>query len=115
MVSCTTGLAGSASDQQHWGNVYQTLPTYYPADSLMNEKRLRTASRLAGPVRSVLRCGFVPQAAADLQDLEPYCDSGQTPTTGECLPRPDSVDIQDAPGADPTVPLGVDPETAPAI
>ena len=81
----------------------------------MKSALARTRAALAGSalIGTVLWLG--PPASADPEDLEPYCDGGQTPTTGECLPRPDSVDIEDAPGADPTVPLGVDPETAPAI
>lgn len=58
---------------------------------------------------------IAPHSGADPEDLEPYCDSGITPTTGECLPRPDSPSVDDAPGADPNIPLGVDPESVPVI
>jgi hypothetical protein len=39
-----------------------------------------------------------PHAAADPEDLEPYCTSGQVPESGECLPQPDDVYIDDGPG-----------------
>ena len=56
-----------------------------------------------------------PCAAADPQDLEPYCTSGQEPTTGECLPNPGGVYTNEAPGAGPLVPSGLDPASVPAI
>ena len=56
-----------------------------------------------------------PAAGADPADLEPYCTGGQEPTTGECLPQPGGVYTDNAPGADPNVPLGVDPESVPAV
>jgi len=37
------------------------------------------------------------------------------PDTGECLLQPQSVYIDDAPGASPQVPLGLDPESVPAV
>jgi hypothetical protein len=54
-------------------------------------------------------------AAADPEDLEPYCTGGQVPETGECLLQPQSVYIDDAPGADPEMPTGLDPESVPAV
>jgi len=56
-----------------------------------------------------------PDAAADPEDLEPYCTGGQVAETGECLPPPESVYIDDAPGANPEMPMGLDPETVPAV
>ena len=56
-----------------------------------------------------------PNAAADPEDLEPYCSAGQIPTTGECLPVPGRAYTNDAPGADPDVALGLDPESVPVI
>ncbi len=56
-----------------------------------------------------------PIAGADPQDLEPYCTGGQEPTTGECQAPPGDVYIDDAPGPDPHVPVGLDPETVPAV
>jgi len=56
-----------------------------------------------------------PDAAADPEDWEPYCTGGQVPETGECLLQPQSVYIDDAPGANPEMPLGVDPESVPVV
>ena len=56
-----------------------------------------------------------PIAAADPNDWVPYCTAGQIPDPGECLPAPNSVYIDDAPGANPEIPLGVNPESVPAI
>lgn len=56
-----------------------------------------------------------PLAAADPNDWVPYCTAGQIPEPGECLPAPNSVYIDDAPGANPEIPLGVNPESVPAI
>lgn len=56
-----------------------------------------------------------PNAAADPEDWEPYCTGGQVPETGECLLQPQSVYIDDAPGANPDMPLGVDPESVPVV
>ena len=56
-----------------------------------------------------------PIAAADPADWEPYCTGGQVPETGECLLQPQSVYIDDAPGANPDMPLGVDPESVPVV
>ena len=56
-----------------------------------------------------------PNAAADPEDWEPYCTGGQVPETGECLLQPQSVYIDDAPGANPEMPLGVDPESVPVV
>lgn len=56
-----------------------------------------------------------PTAAADPQDLEPYCTAGQVPATGQCKPLPGDVYTDDAPGADPQLPLGLDPGSVPAV
>lgn len=56
-----------------------------------------------------------PAASADPEDLEPYCTAGQEPTTGECQQQQGEVYVDDAPGADPLVPVGVDPESVPAV
>ena len=56
-----------------------------------------------------------PAATADPEILEPYCTSGQVPTTDACRPVPDEVYTNDAPGADPDVPVGLDPETVPDV
>jgi len=57
----------------------------------------------------------VPNASADPTDLEPYCTGGQMPETGECLLQPQSVYIDGAPGANPQMPTGLDPESVPAV
>jgi hypothetical protein len=54
-------------------------------------------------------------AGADPDDLTPYYSSGQVPTAGECKPQPGAVYTDDAPGADPGVPVGLDPGTVPAV
>lgn len=56
-----------------------------------------------------------PAAGADPEILEPYCTSGQVPTTDACKPAPGEVYVNNAPGADPDVPLGLDPETVPDV
>ena len=56
-----------------------------------------------------------PNAAADPEDWEPYCTGGQVPETGECLLQPQSVYIDDAPGANPQMPVGLDPESVPVV
>jgi len=56
-----------------------------------------------------------PNASADPEDLEPYCTGGQVPDTGECLLQPQSVYIDDAPGANPQMPTGLDPESVPVV
>ena len=56
-----------------------------------------------------------PIAAADPDDWVPFCTAGQIPEPGECLPAPNSVYIDDAPGANPEIPLGLNPESVPAI
>jgi len=56
-----------------------------------------------------------PAAGADPEILEPYCSEGQVPTTGECKPAPSEAYVNDAPGADPDVAVGLDPESVPVI
>ena len=54
-------------------------------------------------------------AAADPDILTPNCTSGQLPETGECKPDPGTGQPEGVPGPLPEVPLGIDPESAPAI
>ena len=56
-----------------------------------------------------------PIVAADPNDWVPYCTAGQVTKPGECLPAPNSVYIDDAPGANPEIPLGLNPEMVPAV
>ena len=72
---------------------------------------LATAAALSAAVAG-LTAG---QAGADPQDLEPYCMAGQVPTTGACLPDPNQPFSDDAPGANPQIPLGLTPGSVPAI
>ena len=58
---------------------------------------------------------FAPNAVADPEDLEPYCTSGQVPETGSCLIQPERVYTDDAPGAGPEIPMGLNPLTVPAV
>ncbi|MCB0924598.1 MAG: hypothetical protein KDB50_08705 [Mycobacterium sp.] len=56
-----------------------------------------------------------PQAGADPDILTPDCSSGQIPETGECQPEPNDVYVDNAPGPDPEVPVGLNPESVPAV
>jgi hypothetical protein len=56
-----------------------------------------------------------PHAAADPQDLVPYCSGDQTPMDDNCRPMSHQVFTHDAPGADPDVPLGVTPGEDPVV
>jgi hypothetical protein len=54
-----------------------------------------------------------PQAAADPDQLVPYCSGDQTPMDASCRPMPHQVFTDDAPGANPDVPLGTNPGVEP--
>ena len=54
-----------------------------------------------------------PLAAADPQDLVPYCSGDQTPMDDNCRQMAHQVFTDDAPGANPDVPLGVNPGEEP--
>jgi hypothetical protein len=56
-----------------------------------------------------------PQAAADPDQLVPYCSGDQTPMDATCRPMPHQVFTEDAPGANPDVPLGTNPGAEPVI
>ncbi|HOB48427.1 MAG TPA: hypothetical protein PKK01_03825 [Mycobacterium sp.] len=56
-----------------------------------------------------------PQAGADPEDLEPTCTSGQVPQAGACKPPSTGDTSGSAPGADPQIPLGLTPESVPAV
>lgn len=56
-----------------------------------------------------------PPAGADPDDLEPTCSSGQVPQAGACKPQSNGVQTGDAPGANPEIPLGLNPESVPAV
>ncbi|WP_240163931.1 hypothetical protein [Mycolicibacterium sphagni] len=58
----------------------------------------------------------VPQAAADPEDRVPYCSAGQDPMNSNCRPAPYQETSEDsAPGANPDLPLGLNPGVQPAI
>lgn len=57
----------------------------------------------------------VPQASADPEDHVPYCSAGQTPANNNCRPAPNQQTDDDAPGANPDLPTGVNPGVAPAV
>ena len=56
-----------------------------------------------------------PQAAADPDQLVPYCSGDQTPMDVSCRPMPHQVFTDDAPGANPDVPLGTNPDLEPIV
>ncbi|HPY23139.1 MAG TPA: hypothetical protein PLK19_02310 [Mycobacterium sp.] len=55
-----------------------------------------------------------PSAGADPEDLLPDCSSGQVPQAGACK-APSGTGHGDAPGANPEIPLGLNPESVPAV
>jgi len=58
----------------------------------------------------------VPQAAADPEDRVPYCSAGQDPMNSNCRPAPyQETSEGSAPGANPDLPIGLNPGVAPAI
>jgi hypothetical protein len=56
-----------------------------------------------------------PHAAADPDQLVPYCSGDQTPMDANCRPMPHQVFTDDAPGANPDVPLGTNPGEEPVV
>ena len=56
-----------------------------------------------------------PHAAADPDQLVPYCSGDQTPMDANCRPMPNQVFTDDAPGANPDVPLGINPGDEPLV
>ncbi|MBI3217476.1 MAG: hypothetical protein HYZ38_26985 [Mycobacterium sp.] len=55
-----------------------------------------------------------PMATADPQDLVPWCSGDQTPMDTNCRVAPTQEFTDAAPGANPDVPLGVNPGQVPA-
>jgi hypothetical protein len=55
-----------------------------------------------------------PQAAADPQDLVPYCSGDQTPMDDNCRPMAHQ-EFTHGSGLDPSLPSGLDPGNAPVI
>jgi hypothetical protein len=69
----------------------------------------------AAGVMAVAALLAAPHAAADPEDYEPYCTSGQVPELGACKSLPGTVYVDDAPGANPQIPIGLNPESVPAV
>lgn len=55
------------------------------------------------------------QAAADPDDLVPYCSGAETPMNNGCRYAPDQGYMDSAPGANPDLPLGLNPGNPPAV
>lgn len=69
-------------------------------------------------VASLLTFGALVAAApahADPEDLLPWCSAGETPTNNNCRATEQQDSSDTAPGADPEIPLGVNPGVAPIV
>ena len=73
------------------------------AASLLAVSPLTTAVTTASP------------ASADPEDLVPWCTADQTPTDSNCRPSEDQGYSENAPGANPELPTGVNPGVAPIV
>ena len=57
-----------------------------------------------------------PHAAADPEDHVPYCSGDQTPMDDNCRLMPHQIFThEDAPGANPELPSGLDPGSEPVV
>ena len=54
-------------------------------------------------------------AAADPQDLVPYCSGDQTPMDDNCRPMPHQIFTHEGTGTSPDLPSGVDPGSVPVV
>ncbi|MCV7179466.1 hypothetical protein [Mycolicibacterium sphagni] len=58
----------------------------------------------------------VPQAAAEPEDHVPFCSAGQSPVNSNCRPAPNQETSDGvSPGANPDLPIGLNPGVQPAI
>ncbi len=58
----------------------------------------------------------IPQAGADPDDHVPYCSAGQDPMDSNCRSAPYQETSEDSsPGANPDLPVGLNPGVQPAI
>ncbi|AKK30827.1 hypothetical protein [Mycobacterium sp. EPa45] len=57
----------------------------------------------------------IPPAAADPEDHVPYCSGDQTPMNSNCQYAPEQGFMHGSPGANPDVPLGLNPGVEAAI
>jgi hypothetical protein len=68
----------------------------------------RTLAWRAAAAGAAAAIAFAPPALADPRDWVPWCSGDQTPADNNCRTPPvDSFIYDDAPGANPQVPLGV--------
>jgi len=56
-----------------------------------------------------------PHAAADPQDLVPYCSGDQTPMDTNCRQVPHQIFTHEGTGVDPNLPYGLDPGSEPVV
>ena len=56
-----------------------------------------------------------PDAAADPQDLVPYCSGDQTPMDTNCRQMPHQIFTHEGSGVDPNLPYGLDPGSEPVV
>jgi hypothetical protein len=56
-----------------------------------------------------------PHAAADPQDLVPYCSGDQTPMDDNCRQMAHQIFTHDGSGVDPDLQSGVDPGSVPVV
>lgn len=54
-------------------------------------------------------------ANADPEDLLPWCSAGENPANNNCRATDQEDSSVDAPGANPEIPLGVNPGVAPIV
>jgi len=69
-------------------------------------------------VAILLTAGALSAAAsanADPEDLLPWCSPGQTTANNNCRAAEQQHPADSAPGADPEIPLGVNPGVAPIV
>ncbi|WP_445170485.1 hypothetical protein ACTXG7_05170 [Mycolicibacterium sp. Dal123E01] len=57
----------------------------------------------------------IPQAGAEPEDHVPYCSAGQDPMNSNCRMAPNQETGGSGPGANPDLPLGLNPGVQPAI
>jgi hypothetical protein len=56
-----------------------------------------------------------PHAAADPQDLVPFCSGDQTPMDDNCRQMPHQIFTHEGSGVDPNLPYGLDPGSEPVV
>ncbi|MGV1087719.1 MAG: hypothetical protein ACOYBX_07025 [Mycobacterium sp.] len=71
-------------------------------------------SLIAAGLLAAMALLAAPSAAANPDITDPYCTGGQTPQFGQCKVQPTDPDGSVS-GLDPSVGLGLDPESFPVI